>query len=73
VKEEFILQFADFRSLDMVKTLSDKLRREIVEILITDLDDSKGKVIKVPWDKESYSVDDILHHIIAHKIHHIGQ
>ncbi|WP_175615475.1 DinB family protein [Piscibacillus halophilus] len=72
-KEDLIVNFNEYNSLEQVKRLSDKYRVEINEFLNTDVDRIKSQSIKVPWDQAEYTVDDILHHIIAHEIHHIGQ
>lgn len=72
-KEDVVFQFADYSTLEKVKSLSDKLHIEIIEFLKTNLDDLKEKSVSVPWDEAKYTVNDILHHIIAHEIHHIGQ
>ncbi|MFC0476045.1 DinB family protein [Robertmurraya beringensis] len=72
-KEDVVFQFADYNTLEKVKSLSDKLRIEIVEFLRTNLVDIKEQSVSVPWDEEKYTVDEILHHLIAHEIHHIGQ
>lgn len=72
-KEDIIFQFSDYITLEDVNSLSKKLRNEVAEFLKTNLDGLKKKVVSVPWDEEQHTVDDILHHIIAHEIHHIGQ
>lgn len=72
-KEDVVFQFADYNTLEKVKSLSDKLRIEIVDFLNTNLDDLKEQSVSVPWDEAKYAVNEIFHHIIAHEIHHIGQ
>ena len=72
-KEDIVFQFADYKTLEKVKSLSDTLRNEIVIGLKTNLDESKDELVNVPWDEDEYTKDEILHHIIAHEIHHIGQ
>lgn len=72
-KEDVVFQFADYNTLEKVKSLSDQLRIELAEFLKTDLSDLKELIVSVPWDEAKYNVNDILHHIIAHEIHHIGQ
>ncbi|MDP4084579.1 MAG: DinB family protein [Bacillota bacterium] len=72
-KEDVVFQFKDYNSVGKVKFLSDKLRNEIAEFLKTNFGILKEKVISVSWDEEKYTTDEILHHIIAHEIHHIGQ
>lgn len=72
-KEDIVFQFADYNTLEKVKSLSDTFRIEIVVGLKTNLDESKDELVNVPWDEDEYTKDEILHHIIAHEIHHIGQ
>ncbi|MBY0123789.1 DinB family protein [Bacillus sp. S/N-304-OC-R1] len=72
-KEDVVVRFADYNSLEKVKYLSDTFRKEIAEFLKANLDDLKEEVVSVPWDEDKYTVDEILHHVIAHEIHHIGQ
>ena len=72
-KEDIVFSFADYNTLEMVKSLSDTLRDEILVYLKTNLNESKDEPIHVPWDEDKYTKDEILHHIIAHEIHHIGQ
>lgn len=71
-KEDVVFQFDDYNTLEKVKALSDKLRKEIAEFL-RNTDDLKEQIVSVPWDEKKYAVTDIIHHIIAHEIHHIGQ
>lgn len=72
-KEDVVLNFDDYKTLEKVKTLSDTLRHEIVEFLRTNLDENRDELVTVPWDEDEYTKDEILHHIIVHEIHHIGQ
>ncbi|MCY8365835.1 damage-inducible protein DinB, partial [Bacillus spizizenii] len=73
-KEDIVVQFADYHTLDKVKSLSNTFRTEIIDFLETNADEIKDELVSVPWDKEVlYTRDEILHHIIVHEIHHIGQ
>jgi len=36
-------------------------------------DNLSDEIVKVSWDTNTYTKNDILHHTIAHEIHHIGQ
>lgn len=72
-KEDVVLDFDDYKTLAKVKTLSTTLRHEIVEFLKSHLDGKQDRIVTVPWDKGEYTKNEILHHIIAHEIHHIGQ
>ena len=71
-KEDVVFQFDDYNTLEKVKTLSDKLRNEIAEFLKSN-NDLKEQTVFVPWDETKYTANEIIHHIIAHEIHHIGQ
>lgn len=72
-QEDVVVQFRDYHSLDKVKLLSDTYRNDIVRFLQTSLNDLKDELVTVSWSKAKYTRDEILHHIIAHEIHHIGQ
>nr|WP_276540372.1 DinB family protein [Salipaludibacillus agaradhaerens] len=72
-KKDVVVQFADYKTLEKVKSLSNTCRIEIAELLKTNLNELKEELVSVSWDEGEYTGDDILHHIIAHEIHHIGQ
>ncbi|MER0468427.1 DinB family protein [Bacillus cabrialesii subsp. cabrialesii] len=73
-KEDIVVQFADYHTLNKVKSLSNTFRTEIIDVLETHSDQIKDELVSVPWEKGVlYTRDEILHHIIAHEIHHIGQ
>lgn len=71
-KEDIVFQFDEYNTLEKVKSLSDKTRTELVEFFKTN-SISKEKLVSVSWDEEKNTVEEILHHIITHEIHHIGQ
>jgi uncharacterized damage-inducible protein DinB len=71
-KGDIVFQFADYNTLEKVKSLSDTFRIEIVDLKII-LEESKDKLMNVSWEKNEYTKDELLHHIIAHEMHHIGQ
>lgn len=72
-EEEIVFQFTEYNTLEKVKSLSDTLRNEVVVSLKAILKESNDELVTVPWDKNAYTKDAILHHIIIHEIHHIGQ
>ncbi len=72
-KEDVVFDFDNYKTLEKMKNLSNTLRYEIVDFLKTNLDEKHDRFVKVPWDEDEYTKDEILHHIIAHEIHHIGQ
>lgn len=72
-KEDKVFKFSNYDSLDKIKSFSDDLRNEMRYFLKTNIDNIKDELVSVPWDKEEYTVNEILHHIVAHEIHHMGQ
>lgn len=72
-KEDVVVAFADYATLDRIKALSDQWRREVADFLQSDLEQAREKLVRVPWEERTYTGDEILHHVIAHEIHHIGQ
>lgn len=71
-KEDLVLEFKNYQSIDRLKSLSDSLREEIKEFLVKDFN-RLDEHVTVPWDDEQFSKEEIIHHVIAHEIHHIGQ
>ena len=72
-KEDVVVEFANYDTVEKVKSLSDRFRNEIAEFLKKNIDELNEKVVCVPWDEDKYTVEEIIHHIIAHEIHHVGQ
>ncbi|WP_100011545.1 DinB family protein [Lentibacillus sediminis] len=72
-KDDVVVQFDDYNSVEKLKSLSDKFRNDIVESIPTNSDENNNKLVSIPWDEDTYTKSEILHHIIAHEIHHIGQ
>lgn len=72
-KEDVAFQFVNYNTLEKVKSFSTKSRNEIAEFLETNLGSLKENRVSVSWDEDTYTVDEILHHIITHEIHHMGQ
>ncbi|WP_216828755.1 DinB family protein [Alkalihalobacterium elongatum] len=73
VKEDIVFEFHDYNTLEKVKSLSDEIRGEIVDFFRTKKEELNNEKILVAWENEPYTRDAILHHVIAHEIHHIGQ
>jgi len=72
-KEDLVFQFADYNTLEKVKSLSVESRSEITDFIKENVGSLNEKLVSVPWDEETYTFDEIIHHIITHEIHHIGQ
>lgn len=72
-KEDVVVQFADYNTLEKVKSLSDTFRIEIADFIKSNVAEFNDELVSVPWDEDKYTRDEIIHHVIAHEIHHIGQ
>jgi uncharacterized damage-inducible protein DinB len=65
--------FEDYQTLEKVKALSEEYQSELAEYLTSSLPNINDQLVHIPWADEPLSTIDILHHVIAHEIHHIGQ
>lgn len=72
-KDDIMVDFENYATLEKVTALSNQFRIEIKEFLYKDLAIFEDEIVTVPWDEQPYMKSEILHHIIAHEIHHIGQ
>jgi uncharacterized damage-inducible protein DinB len=65
--------FENYQTLDSVLQLSKQYRNEIINY-VNDWSSEKDFVpIKVPWSDDTYYCGEVMRHVIAHEIHHIGQ
>ncbi|WP_449620657.1 DinB family protein [Robertmurraya sp. Marseille-Q9965] len=65
------VDFSEYETLEKVKEQSDKWHIEVREILRKYT--GQDEVVTVPWNDEEYKKTEVIQHIIAHEIHHIGQ
>ena len=72
-KEDMVYSFDDYATLDKVVSLSNRLKQDHKHFIDCELLQLNEKMIQVPWETNAYTCDDIIHHIIVHEIHHIGQ
>ncbi|MDZ5471262.1 DinB family protein [Bacillus sp. 31A1R] len=72
-KPDFELDFAEFNTVQSVKTISDLLQKEIRTFLQAWLEEMDEEKVKVSWSDKFYAKGEILRHVIAHEIHHVGQ
>lgn len=72
-KEDIPVKYEDDTTLEHVKQLSDTWRAEIQQFLCTWSDEWEHERITVPWSAETHAKGEILRHVIAHEIHHMGQ
>ncbi|MGD6834481.1 DinB family protein [Sutcliffiella halmapala] len=72
-KEDLVVPFEEYQTLDKVMELSEEYRQEILIFQESYSESSSDERIQVAWNKDTYSKAEILLHVIAHEIHHIGQ
>ncbi|OAB43720.1 DinB family protein [Paenibacillus glacialis] len=72
-KNDIQIYFEEFNDLQSIKELSNQYRKEISVFLRQWTPSDENEVVKPSWMTETYKKGEILRHIIAHEIHHIGQ
>lgn len=65
--------FEEYMSLERIKELSASFHEEVEPFLSIWTDEMDGARIIDPSDQKEYTAGEILRHVIAHEIHHIGQ
>lgn len=72
-KPDIQVNYKNFNTLEQVKELSDGWVSEIRIFLNTWSNEFENEMVTVPWTENRYWKGEILRHVIAHEIHHIGQ
>lgn len=72
-KPDIQVQYENYKTLEQVKELSDSWLNETKVFLNTWSNDFENEIVTVPWTEERYTKGELLRHVIAHEIHHIGQ
>lgn len=72
-KPDIQVQFEDYQSIEQMRNLSDCWRNETQDFLNTWASKFENEAVTVPWTEGRYTKGEILRHLIAHEIHHIGQ
>ncbi|MBH5317658.1 damage-inducible protein DinB [Paenibacillus sp. GSMTC-2017] len=67
------IDFGEDIDLNAVFELSLNLRKEIDEYLRTWTRSNEHEIVNPSWMTEYFKKGEILRHLIAHEIHHIGQ
>jgi len=66
-------EFKDYMTMELIIKLSRDYRLEIKEFINDWSNDMEYQVVTVPWMDEPLFAGEVLRHVIAHEIHHIGQ
>lgn len=72
-KPDIQVEFENYKTLEQVKELSDSWLKETKAFLNTWSNDFENERVSVPWSEGRYTKGEILRHVIAHEIHHMGQ
>lgn len=72
-KPDVPVRYEDCNTLEQVKGLSDRWRQETRSFLEIWSNDCEHERVTVPWTAGLYAKGEILRHLIAHEIHHMGQ
>ncbi|WP_253186959.1 DinB family protein [Paenibacillus sp. GP183] len=59
--------------MNSVIELSNNYRNELKEYLEQWKIDNENEIVKPSWMSDTYKKGELLRHVIAHEIHHIGQ
>ncbi|TCZ80950.1 DUF664 domain-containing protein [Paenibacillus albiflavus] len=65
--------FADYQTLEAVRELSKQYHNEIADYINNWTGDQDHDQVIVPWSGETMALGEIVRHVVAHEIHHIGQ
>jgi uncharacterized damage-inducible protein DinB len=72
-KPDIQVQYENYKTLEQVKKLSDSWVQETKSFLDAWSNDLENEIVTVPWTEGRYTKGEILRHVIAHEIHHMGQ
>ena len=72
-KKDQLFSFDQFASLEKVSDFSKRTREEISPFIAGLESEQMNRIIKAEWDSNCYTTGEILRHVIAHEIHHVGQ
>lgn len=75
-KPPFVEPFASYASLEKVKTLSIQLHQEVKPFVMAWTDEMESRILtdtNRDGEIETFRHGEVMRHIIAHEIHHIGQ
>lgn len=65
--------FEDYMSLESIRNLSNQYHEHLAGYINNLSSDRDYEVVTASWSGEQYYYGEVLRHLIAHEIHHIGQ
>ena len=72
-KPDVEFDFDKYKTVESVRDLSNELQIECKQFLQSWSSEMEYTQVKASWSKNEYTKGEIVRHIIAHEIHHIGQ
>ncbi|MDY7222451.1 DinB family protein [Halalkalibacterium halodurans] len=72
-EKDLILDYESMKSLTYIRQHSEACQPEIYEFLQTWTDEQEEDQVDPHWLEGTYRKGEILRHVIAHEIHHMGQ
>ncbi|MFX3672937.1 MAG: DinB family protein [Paenisporosarcina sp.] len=75
-KPDFQESFTNYQSIDQVKQLEKQFKKEVEEFVLaweSDLENKHFQEVRQDGSIEIFTWGEIMRHMIAHEIHHIGQ
>ncbi|AWX58209.1 DUF664 domain-containing protein [Brevibacillus brevis] len=72
-KPDIQVAFETYKTLEKIKELSNAWRVELIDFIENWSEEMENESVKVAWDDEVYTKGELLRHVIAHEIHHMGQ
>ncbi|WP_202077500.1 DinB family protein [Caldalkalibacillus salinus] len=65
--------FEDYKSLEQVKALSENYRQDIIAMIDAWDNEWTYKPVQASWMEGTFYCGEVIRHLIAHEIHHVGQ
>lgn len=66
-------RYENYMSLNLTMKLSNDYREHITQFINSISTARDYEIVTVPWSGEQYYFGEVLRHVIAHEIHHVGQ
>lgn len=67
-------KFEDYMSVDKLRSLSNSLRDGVEQFLLSWSSELENNTISVDWNPgDTFTYGEIVRHVVAHEIHHVGQ
>ena len=72
-KPDVQVPYEQVQTLSLVRELSNSWHHEVRSFIENWSSDLEHELVDISWNDRPYTQGDILRHLIAHEIHHVGQ